>query len=45
MEYSGIRFTLMAELDASSDLYDLAFVLFALGWYFRATGGRYVPDV
>jgi N-acylglucosamine 2-epimerase/mannose-6-phosphate isomerase len=26
--------------DATPDLYDLAFVLFALGWYFRLTGDR-----
>jgi mannose/cellobiose epimerase-like protein (N-acyl-D-glucosamine 2-epimerase family) len=32
-------------IDARSDLYDLAFVLFALGWYFHATGERYVLDV
>ena len=32
-------------IDERSDLYDLAFVLFALGWYFRATRERHVLDV
>ena len=31
-----------AVLDARSDLYDLAFVLFGLGWYARAAGDRTV---
>ena len=38
------RFT-QAAIDARSDLYDLAFVLFALGWYFRATGERHVIGI
>ena len=32
-------------IDDRSDLYDLAFVLFALGWYYRATGERHVLDI
>ena len=32
-------------IDDRSDLYDLAFVLFALSWYYRATGERHVLDI
>ena len=32
-------------IDDRSDLYDLAFVLFALGWYYRATGEPHVLDI
>jgi mannose/cellobiose epimerase-like protein (N-acyl-D-glucosamine 2-epimerase family) len=32
-------------IDGRSDLYDLAFVLFALAWFFRATGEAYVLTI
>lgn len=32
-----------AVLDATPDLYDIAFVLFALGWWHRLTGDKRVP--
>lgn len=34
-----------AVIDGRSDLYDLAFVLFGLGWYARASGDRTVLDI
>ena len=32
-------------IDATADLYDIAFVLFALGWWFRASGDRAAIDM